>query len=85
MDERAAGKPEERLVVLAFVPGLAVEPVLVNGVTGGLGEESARTIVVGGVALGVQPAVGGEVGADFGFEIDFLVEWHWPVVSYRDW
>lgn len=39
-------------------------------------EQGAGAVVEGRVALGVEPAVIGEVGADLGFEGDFLVETH---------
>ena len=39
-------------------------------------EERPRPVVVGGVALGIQPAVGGEVLADLGLEVDLFVQAH---------
>ena len=39
-------------------------------------EEGAGAVVLGGVTVGIQPAVGGEVLADFGLEGDFRVDAH---------
>ena len=40
------------------------------------GKQGPRPVVVRRVAFGVQPAVGGEVFADFGLEVDFFVQAH---------
>ena len=64
-----------RAVVLGEgVPGLGL-----RGLHPGqhvLGEQGPRPVVLGRVAFGVQPAVGGEVLADLGLEVDFLVQAH---------
>ena len=42
------------------------------------GEDGAGAVVAGGVAVGVQPPVGGEVLADLGLEVDLAVEAQGP-------
>ena len=39
-------------------------------------EEGAGAVVAGGVAVGVQPAGGGQVGADLVLEVDLAVQRH---------
>lgn len=39
-------------------------------------EERAGAVVVGGIALGMQPACGGQVGADLVFEVNLAVQRH---------
>ena len=41
-----------------------------------VGEQRPRPVVLRRVAVGVQPAVGGEVLADVVLEVDFLVQAH---------
>ena len=40
------------------------------------GEEGTGAVVVGSIAFGMEPAMGGEVGADFHLEADLLVDAH---------
>ena len=67
------------------VPGLGL-----SGLDPGehvLGEQGPCPVVLRRVTLVVQPAVGGEVLADFGLEVDFLVRTHPtapPVVTARN-
>ncbi len=46
-------------------------------------EQCPRPVVARGVALGVEPAVGGQVLADLGLEADFLVQAHGVSVTCR--
>ncbi len=72
--------PALRAVVLGQrLPGLRLRGLHPGQHVGG--EERPCAVVAGGVAFGVQPAVGGEVLADLGLEADFLVQAHAAALS----